>query len=80
MSAANRSQNKQLSRTQIAKAIFAAAESMGMANRQLIEQLTEQIIESLERPQPFPGMEHLVPKKPRHQSKTCLPLLKYKIR
>ena len=67
MSAANRSQNKQLSRTQIAKAIFAAAESMGMANRQLIEQLTKQIIESLERPQPFPGMEHLVPKKPRHQ-------------
>ncbi len=69
MNTTNQSQNKPPSRTQIAKAIFAAAESMGMADRQLIEQLTEQIIERLERPQPFPGMEHLLPKKPSHQKK-----------
>jgi ribonucleoside-diphosphate reductase alpha chain len=52
-------------RTQIARAIFAAAESMGIPDRQLIEQLTSQVIERLEQPQPLPqplpGMEHLVP-------------------
>ncbi len=64
----NQSQNKQLiNRTQIAKAIFAAAESMGMPDRQLIEQLTAQVIERLERPHPLPGMEHLVPKSRRQQ-------------
>jgi len=51
-----------INRTQIAKAIFAAAESMGMANRNQIEQLTSHVIERLEQPQPFPGMEHLVAK------------------
>jgi ribonucleoside-diphosphate reductase alpha chain len=48
--------------TQIAKAIFAAAESMGMADRNQIEQLTSHVIERLEQPQPLPGMEHLIPK------------------
>ena len=67
MSTANQSEKK-LNRTQIAKAIFAAAESMGMADRQLVEQLTAQVIERLEQPQPLPGMEHLVPK-PRRQQK-----------
>ncbi len=62
MSAANQSQDKQsINRTQIARAIFAAAESMGMADRHQIEQLTNLVIERLE-PQPLPGMEHLVPK------------------
>jgi len=67
MNPANQSENKQLSRTQIARAIFAAAESMGMPDRQLIEQLTAQVIERLEQPQPLPGMEHLVPKSRRQQ-------------
>jgi len=63
MNPANQSKNKRLiNHTQIAKAIFAAAESMGMADRQLIEQLTAQVIERLEQPQPLPGMEDLVPK------------------
>ncbi len=66
MNIANQSK-KPINRTQIARAIFAAAESMGMADRQLIEQLTNQVIERLERPQPLPGMEHLVPKS--HQQK-----------
>ncbi len=56
------------SHTQIARAIFAAAESMGMADRRLVEQLTNQVIARLEQAQPLPGMEHLVPK-PRRQQK-----------
>ncbi len=65
MNTANESQDKRLTslnRTRVAKAIFAAAESMGMSDRHQIEQLTGQVIERLEQPQPLPGMEHLVPK------------------
>jgi hypothetical protein len=51
-----------INRTQIARIIFAAAESMGISDRNRIEQLTSQVIERLERPQTLPGMEHLVPK------------------
>jgi ribonucleoside-diphosphate reductase alpha chain len=72
MNPANQSENKPLvDRTQIARAIFAAAESMGIPDRQLIEQLTSQVIERLEQPQPLPqplpGMEHLVstPRRPK---------------
>jgi ribonucleoside-diphosphate reductase alpha chain len=75
MDTANKSENKQLTslnRTQIAKAIFAAAESMGMPDRHQIEQLTSQVIERLEQPQPLPGMEHLVPK-PRQKKKRPIP-------
>jgi len=57
----NQPEGKQLTnRTQIARAIFAAAESMGLSDRQLIEQLTSHVIERLERAHPLPGMEHLV--------------------
>ncbi len=69
MNTANQSENKQLAsvnRTQIARAIFAAAESMGISDRHQIERLTSQAIERLEQQQPppgqpLPGMEHLVP-------------------
>ena len=70
MSPADKSGKKQLTslnRNQIARVIFAAAESMGMADRQQIEWLTTQVIERLEQqqqlrqPQPLPGMESLVP-------------------
>lgn len=74
MNTTNQSENKRLipsNRTRIARAVFAAAESMGMADRKLIEQLTGQVIERLEQlkplpetEQPLPGMEDLVP---RHQ-------------
>ncbi len=57
----------QLNHTRVARAIFAAAESMGMSDRQLIEQLTGQVIERLEQPQTLPGMEHLVPKSRRQR-------------
>jgi len=58
-----------LDRTRVARAVFAAAESMGIADRRLVEQLTAQVIERLERSrpvsgaeQPLPGMEDLVPR------------------
>ncbi len=75
MNTGSESESKHLlNRTQIARAVFAAAESMGMADRQLVEQLTGQVIERLEKSkplpeveQPLPGMEDLVPKSQRRQ-------------
>ncbi len=74
MNPANKSPDKQPSRTQIARAVFAAAEAMGIADRKLVEQLTAQVIKRLEKskplPQtepPLPGMEHLVPRSRRSQ-------------
>ena len=71
MSTAKQASSQQVNparRTQIARAIFTAAESMGMSDRQLIERLTSQVIERLEQPQPLlPGMEHLVPGSHRQQ-------------
>jgi len=63
---AGHSSGGSLDRNQIAKTIFAAAESMGIRDRNLVERLTAQMIERLEQPQTLPGMEHLVPK-PRQQ-------------
>ena len=45
----------------IAKAIFAAAESMGITDRELLEELAGQAIQRLEPKPALPGMEHLVP-------------------
>ncbi|MEE8420232.1 MAG: ribonucleotide reductase N-terminal alpha domain-containing protein, partial [Dehalococcoidales bacterium] len=62
-------ENRQIhspSRTQIARIVFAAAESMGIPDRRLIERLTSQVIERLERQESrqqmpaLPGMEDLV--------------------
>jgi len=75
----NHNRMNQLSRTQIARATFAAAESMGISDRNRIEQLTRQVIERLEQKrtvinrgnmgplQPLPGMEDLVPRSFRQQ-------------
>jgi ribonucleoside-diphosphate reductase alpha chain len=62
MKKSSESDGRLINRTQIARVIFAAAESMGISDRNRIEQLTSQVIERLERPQTLPGMEHLVPK------------------
>ena len=77
MNASERSQDRQvnqLSRTQIARATFQAAESMGISDRNHIERLTRQVIELLEEKRttltrgnmgpvrPLPGMEDLMPK------------------
>ena len=72
MSAANKSENKQLTelnRTEILRAVVADAESMGLRDRDKIEWLTSQVIERLERPQTLPGMEDLVLKPRRRQSR-----------
>ena len=74
MDTAGKSKNKQpLNRNRIAKVVFAAAESMGIADRKLVERLTSQVIERLEQqpsplqPPTLPGMEDLVPRPPRRQ-------------
>jgi len=46
--------------TRIVRAIFAAAESMGITDRKLLEGLTSQIIQRLEPSRPLPGMEGLI--------------------
>lgn len=46
----------------IARATFAAAESMGITDRKLLEELAGQIIQRLEPKPALPGMEHLIPK------------------
>ena len=61
-------------RTQIARIVFAAAESMGIADRRLVERLTSQVIKRLEQnrsflqPPTLPGMEDLVARSPRRPS------------
>ncbi|MFC1962165.1 vitamin B12-dependent ribonucleotide reductase [Chloroflexota bacterium] len=76
MGTGNRHENKTspaVSQTQIARVIFAAAESMGISDRRVTERITNQVITRLQKPrhaQPLPGMEDLVPR----PSKRQLPL------
>jgi len=51
---------KTIGRDKIARAVFAAAESMGITDRKLLEKFTEQVSQRLEVAHPFPGMEELV--------------------
>jgi len=77
MNKTSQSGNKQLielNRTRVARAVFDAAESMGIVDRKLVEQLTAQVIKRLEKlkplpeaEQPLPGMEALVLKSRRSQ-------------
>ncbi len=58
-----------LNRSQVARVVFANAESMGIRDRKLVERLTTQVIERLEKAQTkytqtLPGMEDLVAKRP----------------
>ena len=48
-----------VNRTQIARAIFSAAESMGISDREKIEGMIDQVIERIE-PRSLPGMEGLI--------------------
>jgi ribonucleoside-diphosphate reductase alpha chain len=52
---------KTIGRDRIAQAVFAAAESMGINDRKLLEKFTEQVSQRLEMAHPLPGMEGLVP-------------------
>jgi len=45
----------------IARAIFSAAEAMGIKDRKLLEELTNQLIQRLEPTPMLPGMEYLLP-------------------
>jgi ribonucleoside-diphosphate reductase alpha chain len=58
---------KPIGRDRVARAVFAAAESMGISDRKLLEKFTEQVSQRLGVAHPFPGMEELVPRqtKPR---------------
>jgi ribonucleoside-diphosphate reductase alpha chain len=58
----SKSQPRSTNHSRIARAIFAAAESMGITDRKLLEELTDQIIQRLEPKPVLPGMEHLIPK------------------
>jgi ribonucleoside-diphosphate reductase alpha chain len=51
---------KTIGRDRVARAVFAAAESMGISDRKLLEKFTEQVSQRLEVAHPFPGMEQLV--------------------
>jgi ribonucleoside-diphosphate reductase alpha chain len=58
-----RKENKKaIGRDRVARAVFAAAESMGISDRKLLERFTEQVSQRLEVTQPFPGMEEFVPR------------------
>ncbi len=57
-----RSRSERLLRNRIARAVFSAADSIGISDRELVEQLTEQVIQRLEQTyQSFPGMERAIP-------------------
>jgi ribonucleoside-diphosphate reductase alpha chain len=53
---------KTIGRDRVARAVFAAAESMGITDRKLLERFIEQVSQRLEVAQPFPGMEEFVPR------------------
>src|SRR4030043_12812 len=57
----NKNQPPASNHNRIARAVFAAAESIGITDRKLLEELTGQVIQRLESRPALPGMEHLVP-------------------
>jgi len=57
-----RENQKTIGRDRVAQAVFAAAESMGISDRKLLEKFTEQVSQRLGVAHPFPGMEELVPR------------------
>jgi len=65
-SARKTNQVKFISRDKVARAVFAAAESMGISDRKMLEELSSQIIQRLEPARPLPGMEKFVSPKPQH--------------
>ena len=62
---AKKSDAERLVRDQIARAVFAAAQYLGITDREVTEQLTSQVIQRMEKDKtgtrlPLPGMEGLV--------------------
>ncbi len=67
-------QSPPVNRSQVARIVFSNAESMGIRDRRLVEKLTTQVIERLEKAQAkylptLPGMEDLVDKRARRQQR-----------
>ncbi len=63
-----------VNRSQVARIVFANAEAMGIRDRKLVERLTTEVIERLEKAQTeylptLPGMEDLVDKRSRRQQR-----------
>jgi ribonucleoside-diphosphate reductase alpha chain len=54
------SQAKSIDHDEVARAVFAAAESTGITDRKMLENLTEQVMRRLEVAKPLPGMENFV--------------------
>jgi len=54
------SQIKPVNRDKVARAVFAAAESMGITDRNMLESFTGQVMQRLEGIRPLPGMEEFV--------------------
>jgi ribonucleoside-diphosphate reductase alpha chain len=63
MSSDNGKNNKagRLLRNKIARAIFTYAETLGISDRNELEQLTDQVLDRLEPNSPLPGWEHMAP-------------------
>jgi ribonucleoside-diphosphate reductase alpha chain len=64
----NKNQLRASNHNRIARAVFAAAESIGINDRKLLEELTGQVIQRLESRPALPGMEHLVPRQEKKQT------------
>ena len=63
-----------IDRSQVARIVFSNAESMGIRDRKLVEKLTSQVIERLEKSRTeylptLPGMEEMVAKRSRQQQR-----------
>ncbi|MFW6056583.1 MAG: ribonucleotide reductase N-terminal alpha domain-containing protein, partial [Chloroflexota bacterium] len=59
-----------ITQERVARAVFSAAESVGVNDRTLLEELSEKVGERLGVARPLPGMEDFVPtKQPRHARK-----------
>jgi ribonucleoside-diphosphate reductase alpha chain len=75
---AGRKNASPVNRSQIARIVFANAEAMGIRDRKLVERLTTQVIERLEKAQSqalptLPGMEDLVDRRSRQSPRSKMP-------
>ncbi len=57
---ATRKNKRQIDSSRVARAVFATAESMGIKDRQVLDELTNRMIEGLELSKPLPGLEELI--------------------
>jgi ribonucleoside-diphosphate reductase alpha chain len=71
-----RSEKLPVTTDNVARAVFSAAESVGVTDRLLLEQLTEKMSEQLGVARPLPGMEDLVPPGPKPRSPKPAPRIR----